>query len=504
MRPSRWVRLWGLLFVGTATLGALACGQSSSGGANGAATQGGAGTIPGKGGGGADALPRSGAAGASNASGGTTMNMGGDASATGGSCTGLACDVQSCAVNTTTTISGTVLAPNGTLPLYNVSVFVPNAAVPQFEPKIACDRCGEHDVPSVVRTTSNQSGKFALQGAPAGKNIPLVIQVGRWRRQIVIPSVPPCVETKLEIEQTRLPRNKQEGDLPRMALIAGGGGDSLECVPRRLGIDDAEFTTSAGDGSIHLYASMGTGQSAGISHFDAALNGGATLPLDTQLWASPESLQKYDLLLLGCEGASRVNEKPLAARDAMYDYTVLGGRMLAMHFQSIWFSGGPTPLSTLGTWTDRRDPTMLDGPIEATVNRTFPKGAALAQWLVDNAASVTLGTLSIVGVRDNLQAVDPQLAREWLTADNPQYRDAPKMVGLMSFTTPVGAPAAQACGRAAYADLHVAPTIVPGVGDPPLSGFPLNCEERDLSAQEKAMAFLLFDLSSCIAPTDIP
>jgi hypothetical protein len=252
-----------------------------------------------------------------------------------------------------------------------------------------------------------------------------------------------------------------------------------------------------------LYGSFASTRNSAISHFDASLNGGAELPMDTELWASPESLQKYDLLLLGCEGDSLPNEKPQAARDAIYDYSVLGGRMLALHWQSIWFSGGPAAVSTIGTWLDRRDPTPPGEPLDATVNQTFPKGAALAKWLLDNAASVKLGSLLIEDVRDNLQNLNPKLAREWVTADNPQYPDSPKLVGMMSFTTPVGAPAEQACGRAAYADLHVSPTLVPGVAGPPLPGFPLNCEERDLSAQEKAMAFLLFDLSSCIAPTDL-
>jgi hypothetical protein len=487
-----------MVFALGAVLEVFACGASTTGRGGGAAgkqtmNDGGAG-LP----------PVVGEAGADTVEPGNTGGAGMSGQNTGGTgCEGLACDVQTCAVGATT-ISGKVFAPNGTLPLYNVSVFVPNALVPEFQPQLACDRCGENDVPSVVRTTSDHAGNFVLEDAPVGKNIPLVIQVGRWRRQIVIPSVQPCVETKLEAEQTRLPRNKTEGDIPRMAVLAGGGDDELGCFPRRLGIDDAEFTTSAGDGSIHLYGASAAGPSPGVSRFDASLNGGAMLPVATELWASPESLQKYDLVLLGCEGGNRAQEKPLAARQAMYDYTLLGGRMLALHWQNIWFSDGPGALSTVGTWTDRQDPIALDGPLAGTVNQTFPKGAALAQWLFDNDAATTLGGLSLAAVRDNLQAVNPKLSRDWVTADNPAYPDSPKMVALMSFTTPVGAPADQACGRAAYADLHVSPVPPPDAGAPPLPGFPLNCSEHALSAQEKAIAFMLFELSSCIAPTDIP
>jgi hypothetical protein len=438
---------------------------------------------------------------------GITLGGAGGASSLPGACQGLECQQTTCTIGdctqmacapgTATRVSGVVYDPAGKVPLYNVVVYVPNGAVPPIQSGASCDRCDASVMDPLVAALTDTSGRFVLEDVPVGANIPLVIQIGKWRRQVTIPNVTACADTALEDRNlTRLPRNQTEGDIPLIA-IATGGADSMECLPRRMGLDDSEFTTDTGSGRIHLFSGADSNQDIPTKAFDATLNGGAALTRATSLWSSADTLARYDIVILSCEGGTVESEKPEPVRQGLYDYASRGGRVFASHWHRIWFSNGPAPVPMVGTWADRRDP---PDPSPGMINTTFPKGQALAEWLVNVGASTVVGELSILEPRDNIQSVDPMYATPWITTQNPQYAQNPNAVQYLTFNTPLGVPAEQQCGRVVFNDLHVSSTG----GDQPGQPFPLGCEQRDLSAQEKAVEFLLFDLSSCIQDDDDP
>src|SRR5882757_6711979 len=95
-------------------------------------------------------------------------------------CTGLCQQQVSCPAGQTTSITGVVYAPNGTDPLPNVTVYIPNAPVSAFTPGVSCPVVGQAPSGSpLVGTTTGVDGSFTLVNVPVGSNIPLVIQAGR-------------------------------------------------------------------------------------------------------------------------------------------------------------------------------------------------------------------------------------------------------------------------------------------------------------------------------------
>src|SRR5438477_4627360 len=124
------------------------------------------------------------------------------------------------------TLSGTVYDPAGKDPVYNALVFVPTAPLDAIATGATCDKCNGGNVSGkpLVSTLTNARGEFSLQDVPIGSNIPLVVQVGKWRRKVTIPSIATaCGDNHLtDHNLTRLPRNASEGDMPKIAVATGG------------------------------------------------------------------------------------------------------------------------------------------------------------------------------------------------------------------------------------------------------------------------------------------
>jgi hypothetical protein len=426
------------------------------------------------------------------ARGGSGNRSGGDAGislGSGGSLgLGGGLNVTDCTSAAATTVSGTVYDPAGKLPLYNAVVYVPvpGSELPPITEGVSCEKCSGMGARAVAVALTDAAGHFVLEGVPDGSNIPLVIQVGKWRRQVSIDSVVACRDNPLtDPNLTRLPRNKAEGHMPKIAMVTGHS-DAVECLLRKIGIDDAEFTTDAGDGRVNMY--YGCPHSSGrygANKFAAALGGAAFPQAATTLYANPAKLDTYDMVLLSCEGHGCDEEKlPYIAN--MKGYGDKGGRILFDHMHFRWFVKSDNDWESIGTFGTQDDflpNTVFD------VDTSFPKGNSFADWLVNVGASSTRGKLTIAEAQHSADEATPPISQQWVYGNG--------AVQYMTINTPVELaetdPDSQ-CGRLVHTDLHVSATSSSDQDTP----FPGGCDTGDLSPEEKALAFILFDLSSCV------
>lgn len=383
------------------------------------------------------------------------------------SCTGLCLQQVSCPNGGVTTITGTIYAPNGVDPLPNVIVYIPNAPVDAFAPGVACPVVGQPPSGSpLVGTLTATDGTFTLSNVPVGSNIPLVVQSGRWRRQVVVPGTAACMNTAFS---TRMPQNQSEGDIPKIA-IATGHADSVECVLRKVGISDSEFTDPMGSGRINIY--LGSG--------DPGARADAATPSETSLMGSQSTLNQYDVLMLPCEGAPYTRTAAQLAN--LISYANAGGRVYTSHYGYVWMYQNP-PFSGVANW-DVNQAALPDGT--ATVDTSFAEGQTLAQWLQLVGASTTQGQIAISAVKHDLNGIIAP-TQSWLALNDSAHSNP---VMQFTFDTPVGT--VNQCGRVLFNEYHVEnpPTSTTGLI------FPAECSSAAMTPQEKLLEFSLFDLTS--------
>ncbi len=431
-----------------------------------------------------------------------------------GGCVGRQCSINyNCPVQKgPTTLTGVVTIPAGNLPINNAIVYIPSGAVPSAIPSGAsCNRC-DSAVPAdaAASTTTDINGKFSLSYVPSGNNIPVVISVGKWRRVVTIPSVTDCSTTAITADQTRLPRNQTEGNIPKIAMTTGRG-DAMECLLRskKLGLDDSEFTNPTGTGRVNLFsggiynATPGL-NTQGTSAYNAAL-GGATFPPANGWWDSLGNLSAYDIVMMSCESAQNPSTKSANALSSMQRYINAGGRVFASHYHNYWISAGPAPLNTVASFLSFGGYQNDTSTITAQINQGFPKGKALADWLQlpTVGATTNLGQLPITASRVTLTGRNAALTTDWVDFSDPNYMAdgvTSPASQYFSFNAPVGASAANQCGQMVFTDMHVSGTISTDQSGPSYP-FPSGCTTTGLTPQEKALIFLFFDLSSCLNPT---
>jgi len=474
---------------------------------------------------------------------------GGSATAfTTGTCAntvGWTCNLPDCPnPDVATTITGKVYDPAGKNPIYGAVVYIPNdlgaiTSIPQG-PGNACGTCVVPQGSPLAGAVTAADGAFTIKKAPVGTKVPLVVQVGKWRRMTYVSVNNQCAANAItDVNLTRLPRSQTDGEkasIPKIA-IAVGDADRLQCLFTRMGVDPHEFTNPGGTGAINLYnlPSALNDSSSYRGAYDASYNSGAQYPDAGALWGDINQLAQYDVLLLACGGnqsatnPAKTSPNPISdtAKANMVNYLAHGGRAFAEHYHWAWIKSFPTgtkptdvpipsPLGVdVATWIPYDSSNVLPST-PALVETSFPKGKDFAQWLLTVGASSSLGTINFdptdtttkPSAKDEIAT--PPSSRRWIY----QPEDAANPSGpaanthYLSFNVSstgqvidrLDTTSTNMCGRFVYTGLHVAAAASGAHAPDSKSTFPSQCQAGDLSSYEKAIEFMLFDLSSCLTP----
>jgi len=462
---------------------------------------------------------------------GNECNSNGQCVPAGQGCEGRGCDVADCMSmgKDPTTLTGTVLAPNGMLPLYGISVYVPAKDPGQFMAGVQCGSCANaFPGGSVTQTTTDEHGNFTLTNVPTGTDVPLIITTGKWRRIIKVSNIASCTSQAITQTDTRLPAssddmtpNTTQIDMPKIA-ISTGEADEIECLMRRLGFADKEITTDQQGGHIHLFTdtdAIGKDKNgnnvsgAGTSSFASGFAGGTgNLSNSKTLWGTatdPGKLNNYDIVILSCEGGQYVVTKPQEAMNHLKAYADAGGRVFLSHWHNIWMEGNtqatsvghatikPDVWTSIATFDDGVTKSDLNpnniGPITDVIDTVHnPKGSAFVTWmdLVQTNSPMGLVTIQAKTGKHTAVSVDPAKGEQWAYYQNDATT---QWTQNLQFTTPNEADAGARCGKVVFSDMHVS-----GNPTPPIAAYPNECGTDPLSDQEKALAFMFFDISSCV------
>ena len=314
-----------------------------------------------------------------------------------GGCVGLQCQIHACPNNPDgTTLTGHVYDPAGNNALYDVVVYVPNSTPAPITPGVDATSCScdlLYTGEPIAAGITDASGSFTVKHVPDGTDIPLVVQIGKWRTQIKIPTVTLCggsagtndLDTLLLPEKLKLPSiagigasgltKGLEQNIPNIA-ISTGSADTLECLLRRVGVDPLEYTPGAG-GTGHIHIFTGGGKAA------PSMVGSTSS--DSDLWKSSATLSPYDIVLLSCEGAPTTISDVPATTAALQTYTAAGGRVFAEHYHYEFFSDPQSVFANdnIADWFNVQTPgaggkandQYAANTVSAIIQTTLPGGA---------------------------------------------------------------------------------------------------------------------------------
>lgn len=386
-----------------------------------------------------------------------------------------------------TTLTGTVYAPNGEIPVSGALVYLAQdepAGIPQ---QVYCSECVE--LPCGARHTFTEpDGSFSLEADLGSKY--LVVQKGQFMR---VSSIDVAGEVMLSTELTTLPGvNDPDAGLyiPKIAL-AVGRHDSLQHALGKLGLGDIY------DGTIW----------PGSQQFDMYLNGQFFQDVEaefTDLLQDYEEMSKYHIIFVPCTDDLQEQQFTPEVVENIRRWVEAGGKWYVADWSAEYvedlfpqyqtFFGEPQaieqdPYDTVGTvldpellaWLQALPDDLKDiNPLNPDAPEPLPKMDALPQVeLVDNWSGVeAVHPVEVMDANGDLVDVGHHV---WV--EGPGGGSVPGGIHPMSVTGEYG------CGRVMFTTYHTVQAGFDYVG---------------LTPQELILMYLILEIGVCQVPADPP
>jgi hypothetical protein len=390
--------------------------------------------------------------------------------------------VPVCAGGGTTTITGRLFAGNGVDPVPGATIYVPVQDVVARPPGASCDLCGQTPA-SVSSATTAFDGSFTLSGVPAG-TFPVVAQLGHFQR-VVNMTATPCVANTIPADAgtanlgIRLPRKTAElsaqDTVPHIA-VASGDFDQIECVLKRMGIDE-----------IDVY----NGRDPGTT------NPPAIAELSTLL-TNQAKLLSYNILVINCtQNQFQATLASAGVKANIEKFVASGGRLYATDWAYDMIEQIPqfAPYLCFEPQAVGGAPMcqMTSEPVEDADTMVAYSGKSsiqdpdLVKWLsqfpgaIDAQQKVEVDFSYVAIAQASTTVASP--VKVWVQGQAQNFGVKPQTVTFDY----------NQCGRIHYSTYNTEPN---GAVDD-TARWPNNCKAT-FSPQERLLEYLVFNIASCI------
>ncbi len=358
---------------------------------------------------------------------------------------------------------GTVLAPEGTVPISNALVYLTAAPPAVQAPGVFCDKCVALPA-GTPYTYSKADGTFELQVYTTGAQY-IVTQKGHFRRVRPITTATGKVAVPGAITTLPGAPDPTKGDeIPRIG-VTFGGFDKIELSLKKLGI-----TSFDRYGKDPFNDPKGLPPSIGQ-------------PMD--LLNAPDKLAQYHIVLLPCAlGGLSCGAPTGAQKDNLRNFVSAGGKLYVTDY-SYEYVNQTWP--GFITWKDKNGNDMTsnsawgsacqDGAYTKTGTANDP---GLSSWL----GAIGEKNFELKDSWTIISKVSPQPGKD---ADGKAVTITPKVWMTSNGTGPSTVSFDNQCGRVLFSTYHAE-----------------GGEADALLAQEKALLFILLEVGVCIGEQPPP